>query len=321
MPCLRPISNGHARELRLRKTNRQGPYLSKHAVVLVGRFRGECQQAQSMHEDSLYRATHDDSVWNNRTPPTSNPLEQWRRLGTDWLGVICELEGVLVSDATSYHEAAWRALALEENFQYPVEYEMRHKYSLKAEQLISQVFNWTHNKVEIKRLASRKQEIFVQQLKRDKVTYKIQPGVLRLINLLQVNDIPCVLLSQDTRSNIQYLLKDSTLHEYMFPNATTGVGQERSEIFLPLIAADDVRFGLPDTEGIALGAFMLKRPLNRLVVLGSSLQALEAAYELNTHTIMVSSKHKLWELKRADLVVSSLEEISVQNFKNLLHEI
>jgi hypothetical protein len=66
---------------------------------------------------------------------------------------------------------------------------------------------------------------------------------------------------------------------------------------------------------------MLKRPLNRLVVLGSSIQALEAAYELNTHTIMVSSKHKLWELKRADLVVSSLEEISVQNFKNLLHEI
>jgi len=318
MQCPKQRSTVYVRELRPGKNNRQGSSLSKYGLVFPRRcFRGDSKQAQSVHDN----AAHDNSVDSHDTPLTSNPLERWKRLGTDWLGVICELEGVLVSDTTAYHEAAWRTLALEENFQYPVEYEVRHKCNLKADQLISQVFNWTHNRDEIKRLALRKQEILVEQLRQDQVTYNIQPGVLRLINLLHVNNIPCILISQDTRSNIQYLLKDSAFHNIMFPNPKTGVDEEHSGVFLPLIAADDVRFGLPDAESIALGSLMLKRPPDRLIVLGSSIQVLEAAHELNTHTVMVSGKHKLWELRRADLVVSSLEEISFQNLKNLLHKV
>ena len=35
-----------------------------------------------------------------------NPLERWKTLGTDWMGVICELEGVVLSDLSPSHRAA-----------------------------------------------------------------------------------------------------------------------------------------------------------------------------------------------------------------------
>ena len=244
-----------------------------------------------------------------------NPLERWRRLGTGWFGVVCELEGVIVSDIANFQRVAWRALATEENLRYPTEYELEHRQNLKSDQLISQIFNWTHNKEEIRRLTLRRQEILFKELEGYQVV--IQPGALKLLALLRSNSIPCILISQYTKAEVEYVLRNSPLKESISFNISGMHEDTRS----PVITADDVRFGLPDTECISLCASTLHRPHERITIIGGSLQVLEAAIELRAHTIMVSGKRRAWELKRADLVVNTLEEICFQNLKNLLNEV
>ncbi|OUS42050.1 HAD-like domain-containing protein, partial [Ostreococcus tauri] len=231
-----------------------------------------------------------------------SPLERWKRLGPGWFGVICELDGTLTTDIDDFHRSAWRELATQENLRTPSEYELRQRHNFKAEQLISQVFNWTYNRVEIIRLCTRKQEILFKQLERSGVVNAIEPGALTLLGVLLSNDIPCVFLSQSTRSEAEHLLKNSSL-------------LNRARV--PLITADDVMSGLPDVEGIMLCSSLMDRPFERIIVVGRSLQILEAACELSVHTIMVTGKQKAWELRRADLVVDSLDELCFQNFKNL----
>ena len=70
-----------------------------------------------------------------------NPLERWKTLGTDWMGVICELEGVVLSDLSPSHRAAWRNLAYEENLQCPREYDVRHYQNLKADVFLDLTLN------------------------------------------------------------------------------------------------------------------------------------------------------------------------------------
>lgn len=244
-----------------------------------------------------------------------NPLERWKRLGTSWFGVVCEFEGIFVSDISTFQRIAWRTLAAEENLRYPTEYDMEHRQNMKSDQLISQIFNWTHNKEEIRRLSLRKQEILFKQL--EGYALLIKPGALKLLALLRSNGIPCILISQYTKADVQHLLIDSPLQESISFNFS-GAQQDAQ---IPLITADDVRFGLPDAECISLCASMLHRPYERLMIIGGSLQVLEAATELGAHTIMVAGKRRAWELQRADLVVNTLEEICFQNLKNLLNEV
>lgn len=247
-----------------------------------------------------------------------NPLERWKTLGTDWMGVICELEGVVLSDLSPSHRAAWRNLAYEENLQCPREYDVRHYQNLKAEQLICQVFNWTQNKDEVARLLSRKQELFYEQLQREGAAPRVQKGALELLDFLQAHHIPCVLTSPSTRLEVDHMLADSRLRKLILRADLLDAEQDA---FLSLITAENVQYSLPDTESIVLGCSILERPFERIIVVGSSLHTLEAAREMNTRIIMVSGRHRQWELRRADLVVSALDELSFQNLRELLHDI
>ena len=246
-----------------------------------------------------------------------NPLERWKTLGTDWMGVICELEGVVLSDLSPSHRAAWRNLAYEENLPCPREYDIRHYQNLKAEQLICQVFNWTQNKDEVTRLLSRKQDLFYEQLQHEGAAPRIQQGVLELLNFLQAQRITCILISPSTRIEVDHMLVDSRLRELILRADLLDTEQDAS---LSLITAENVQYSLPDTESIILGCSILERPFERIIVVGSSLQTLEAAREMNTRIIMVSGRHRQWELKHADLVVSALDELSFQNLRELLHD-
>jgi beta-phosphoglucomutase-like phosphatase (HAD superfamily) len=299
-----------------------GTSLFRHKYAQSHRVESSYTHIQSAPYDSgsNYGIGVDSSDEGSQTNTRLSPLERWKRLGPGWFGVICELDGTLTTDIDDFHRSAWRELATQENLRTPSEYELRQRHNFKAEQLISQVFNWTYNRVEIIRLCTRKQEILFKQLERSGVVNAIEPGALTLLGVLLSNDIPCVFLSQSTRSEAEHLLKNSSLLSYILPTTRTHPFQE-DRARVPLITADDVMSGLPDVEGIMLCSSLMDRPFERIIVVGRSLQILEAACELSVHTIMVTGKQKAWELRRADLVVDSLDELCFQNFKNLLHDV
>ncbi len=251
--------------------------------------------------------------------PLANPLERFNRLGTSWFGVVCELEGVVVPDLTSEHRSAWRALAREERLELPQEYEMHHYASLKPDQLVSQVFKWSRNPQEINRLVSRKHELFFEELA--SVGDCIQPGTVEFLDLITSLNVPCVLLSQQSLLHVKSILSDSPVQRFLSGKLNVGVASATSPNILSLVTSEDVRYGLPDPEAILFASNLLHRPLDRMIIVGSSLQTLEAALELDVRCVMLSQKFKYRELSKANLVVNSLNDLCFQNLKNLFQDV
>lgn len=248
----------------------------------------------------------------------ANPLERWKRLGTSWFGVVCEIEGVLTKDLHELHMSAWRQVAAEENLVQPTEYDMKRFVNVKTEQLVSQIFRWTNDKDEIRRLLSRKQQLLLTSLKREQRTL-IRRETTSFLSHISTMEIPFVLLSQERLTDVQQMLEYISLEKDILQ-----VPMDKNKNIntsLNIITAEDFCYGLPDSECLIRASDLLERPFERVVVIASSLHALEAAQELNMRTVMVAGRHKVWELKGADLVVHGLDEISFQNMKNMFHEV
>lgn len=68
-------------------------------------------------------------------PSLCNPLQRMERLGTGWMGVIMELDGVVVEDTSEAEAHAWLQLAAEEGKPAPLQFALKRALGMKAEQV------------------------------------------------------------------------------------------------------------------------------------------------------------------------------------------
>lgn len=68
-------------------------------------------------------------------PRLHNPLQRMERLGTGWMGVILELDGVVVEDTSQVEARAWLQLAAEEGKPAPLQFALKRALGMKAEQV------------------------------------------------------------------------------------------------------------------------------------------------------------------------------------------
>lgn len=87
--------------------------------------------------------------------------------------------------------------------------------------------------------------------------------------------------------------------------------------FNAVVTGDDVARGRPDPEPYLYAAYALGRPPLRCVVIGNSNLSIEAAHEVGMQCVSVATRHPMYELNASDLVLRTLESISVQNLKQL----
>lgn len=117
----------------------------------------------------------------------ANPLQRMNRLGTGWFGTIFELDGVCIEYECGDGERSWQALAVEEGKTPPPLWAMKKARGMKNEQVVTEVFNWTRNPVEARRLANRREEVLTELLGGRKPM--VPPGVEQLMDILQVGEI------------------------------------------------------------------------------------------------------------------------------------
>ncbi|PON84589.1 HAD hydrolase, subfamily IA [Trema orientale] len=96
-----------------------------------------------------------------------------------------------------------------------------------------------------------------------------------------------------------------------------GIYRLRAGYFNVIVAAEDVHRGKPDPEMFVYAAQLLKFIPERCIVFGNSNQTVEAAHDARMKCVAVASKHPVYELGAADLVVRRLDELSVVDLKNL----
>lgn len=84
-----------------------------------------------------------------------------------------------------------------------------------------------------------------------------------------------------------------------------------------IISGEDVSRGRPDPEPYLYAAQAIERPPLRCVVIGSANASVEAAHDASMQCVAIAGRCKVFELGAADLVARHLDELSIQNLKQL----
>ncbi|KAK9806140.1 hypothetical protein WJX72_003083 [[Myrmecia] bisecta] len=232
-------------------------------------------------------------------PSLHNPKQRLERMSTGWMGVILEYEGVVVEDTSDLHMSAWLQLATEEGKPRPLQWAVKKAQGMKNEQVIQEVFCWTRNPSEVRRLATRHEEIYKKLLGDRKPM--VPSGVRNLLDTLAKHNVPVALACSAPEARIKAALRDTEL----------------AGSFDAVVTAEDVYRGRPDPESYVYAAQQLGRPPVRCVVIGNSNQSVEAARECGMQCVVVAGRNPIYELTAADLVVRQLEELSFINLKQL----
>lgn len=231
-------------------------------------------------------------------PSLHNPLIRQERMGCGWLGAIFEWEGVIIEDNPDLERQAWLSLSQEEGKPAPPAFILRRVEGMKNEQAISEVLCWSRDPAEMKRMATRREEIY-QSLQGG--IYRLRTGSKEFVNILMRHKIPMALVSTRPRKTLE--------------NAIGTIGIEG--YFTVIVAAEDVHRGKPDPEMFIYAAQLLNFIPQRCIVFGNSNQAVEAAHDAFMKCVAVASKHPVYELGAADLAVRKLDELSIVDLKNL----
>lgn len=231
-------------------------------------------------------------------PSLHNPLLRQERLGCGWLAAIFEWEGVLIEDNPDLEKQAWLALCQEEGKSPPPAFILRRIEGMKNEQAISEVLCWSRDPATLRRLGSRKEEIY-QSLQGG--FYQLRSGSHEFVTTLVNYKIPIALVSTRSRKNLEVAIEAIGI---------TG-------FFSVIVAAEDVYRGKPDPEMFIYAAQLLNFIPERCIVFGNSNSTVEAAHDARMKCVAVASKHPMYELGAADLVVRRLDELSIVDLKNL----
>ena len=133
----------------------------------------------------------------------------------------------------------------------------------------------------------------------------IFPGVEAFIRAISAA-LPMAVCSGALRNEIEYVLGRLDLHD----------------CFQAVIAAEDTTRWKPDPQGYELARQALARagngplPADRCVVIEDSLAGVHAARRAGMRCVAVTNSYGADQLAEADLVVASLEELSLDKLRN-----
>jgi HAD superfamily hydrolase (TIGR01509 family) len=233
-------------------------------------------------------------------PRLENPLKRMERMGTGWMGVIFELEGVCVEyEKKDIVAQAWRETAKLEHKEPPKKWQLDRALGMKNEQSIQEVFCWTRIPQEAKRIGEVKEEI-LSDLLADSAPVAPQ-SALRLLKSLESLDTPRALVSSAPEKRVRKILELSGM----------------DGLFDVIVSGEDVYRGKPDPEGYLYAAQQLDRPPFRCVLVGNNNSSIEAAHEVGMQCVAVAGSSPLYEVSAADLAVKSLDDVSFINLKKL----
>lgn len=232
-------------------------------------------------------------------PKLANPLQRHQRLSTGWMGVILEYEGIVLQSTWAAHQHAWLSVAEEEGKAPPLQWVLKRAEGMKSEQVIQEVFHWSRNPVEVRRIAQRKEEIF-QELTADQELV-VMPGVVNLLETCLKNNVPVALASSDPEARVLAGLEATGLKQY----------------FSAIVTAGDCQYSRPDPEPYLYAAQLIGRPPVRCVVVGGSNASIEGSHDAGMQSVIVANNTPMFELTSGDLVVKDLTEISFVNLKQL----
>jgi beta-phosphoglucomutase len=211
---------------------------------------------------------------------------------------IFDWDGVII-DSSDHHIEGWKRLAEEERLVFP-ERLFKQSFGMKNEEIIPQLWKWTTDINEIRRIDRKKEGIY-RDIMREMGLVAL-PGVEALLKMLSDNNIRCAIGSSAPMANV-----------------TTGLDiLGFGKYFSVVVSGDDVKLGKPSPHIFLEAAKRLDAPPPECIVFEDAKVGVAAGKAAGMKVVAVTNTYPAEELTQADLIVGSLEEITIAGLGKLL---
>jgi beta-phosphoglucomutase family hydrolase len=214
------------------------------------------------------------------------------------MGVIFDLDGVLV-DTGWAHKQAWRDLAEKESFDMSDEF-FYSTFGMQNYQIIPMLAGRDVAGEEIDRLSEWKENRY-REIISDKLA--LLPGVSKLLNDLKDSGFLLAIGSSAPRANLELVLERLSLQNQ----------------FNACVTDKDVEKGKPAPDTFLKAAEKLALSPGQCVVVEDAVQGIEAGKAAMMKVVAVTTTRDRADLKAADIVVDSLDELKAEDFVKLLN--
>jgi len=211
--------------------------------------------------------------------------------------VIWDMDGV-IADTAVYHMAAWQDTFRELGAEFTGE-DFRQTFGRRNDTTIRGVLGKDVSQAELEQIGSEKEENYRQRIK-DSI--KPLPGVIALLELLADNGFRQAVASSAPLENVQQILASLEIEPY----------------FSSIVSEKDVTEGKPSPQAFLLAAEKLEVEPVRCIVIEDAIAGVTAARCGGMRCVAVTNTHPRENLKDADLIVNSLEEVTVVVLEDLL---
>ena len=216
------------------------------------------------------------------------------------LGAIFDWDGVII-DSHDPHELSWFRLAGE------LGKEMTHElfttsFGMRNADVLTGLLQWAApgDEEAVRRLGDRKEVLYREILQEQGI--EPLPGVRSWLNILREAGVPCAIGTSTPVENVDAVMR------------LTGLGDSW---FSGICAADDVQHGKPAPDVFLGAARRIRRAPECCVVFEDAPVGIEAGRRAGMKVVAVATTHPADTLTKADWVVRSLEEVTLEGILGL----
>ena len=212
-------------------------------------------------------------------------------------GLIFDMDGVLV-DTGPFHKKSWGILAEENNIFTTDEFFEKYFGMINAD-ILPKFFNRELSMPEIIKYSERKESLYRDLIKGHLLP---MPGVCELISTAHKAQWKIGIGSSGPADNINLIIDEIEIKQYI-----SGI-----------VTGNDVEKGKPDPEVFLKAAEKIKVSPDRCIVIEDVPAGIKAAKNAGMKCIAVTTTHHRDKLFSADMILDSLEEISVKDIEEVM---
>lgn len=207
------------------------------------------------------------------------------------------MDGVIV-DTAPYHLKAWQEVFQKRGVKFTEE-DFQHSFGQRNDSIVRNTLDEHISRGEMEAVATEKEETF-RRLARHNI--KPFPGVIKLIRSLREHGFKTALASSAPIENIRLVIH----------------GLDIANCFDALVSGRDVTEGKPSPQSFLLASRELGVEPENCIVIEDAVVGVAAGKSARTQCIAVTNTHPRESLRKADLIVDTLEEVTVADLESLL---
>ncbi|MBA7597583.1 Phosphorylated carbohydrates phosphatase [subsurface metagenome] len=211
--------------------------------------------------------------------------------------VIWDMDGVL-ADTAPHHLHAWQEIFSKRGVKF-TEADFKRGFGIRNDAIIRNILGEQVTKDEIEAIAQEKEKTFRRIIGQN---IRPLPGAVKLLQALDKHGVRMAIASSTTIENIRLIIG----------------GMDIENCFKAVVTGHDVTEGKPSPQVFLLAAKRLGAEPENCIVVEDSVAGVVAAKSAGMYCVAVTNTHPREKLKEADLIVDTLEAVSVKDILKLI---